>query len=184
MEAIIQTDNSGFVTQWSAEAEKLFGYTSREVTGWSIDTFVHSIEKLDSNKRMSLVLDNIIEKVSEGKDPMKFSTINLRSDLKAFNDTVLLEPVEGGTRGIVTETETEQIVKEYNALVDMVKGSEAAVLSRDGRLIAVNAKFALFAKTNRMRLLNRMGSMFIKDAKYYDLSEEFDDLLDGFFVFR
>jgi len=66
----------------------------------------------------------------------------------------------------------------------MVKGSEAAVLSRDGRLIAVNAKFSLFAKTNRMRLLNRMGSMFIKDAKYYDLSEEFDDLLDGFFVFR
>ncbi|MHC1605487.1 MAG: PAS domain S-box protein, partial [Candidatus Methanofastidiosia archaeon] len=117
MQAMIETDEDGFLTVWPKEAEEVFGFTESEVLGWSLDVFIHSIEKMDDKKRMELYLDAILEKTSLGES-VSFSTFNLRSDLRAFFNRVVVTSKDKGTVGIITVGEENEAIREYNKLVE------------------------------------------------------------------
>ncbi len=170
MQAVIASDENGFVTEWSPEAQEIFGYSEQEVTGWSLGAFVHSLEKLDPEKKRIMILDNILEAVESG-ETVTFSTVNLRADLKAFSNTVVITRKEGGgTQGVITKNEDTPVIKAYNKLVDREHEKPMAVTTYDGRVLAANGKFTLLAKTNRMQLLNRYVGR-LENAALHDLAE-------------
>ena len=169
MQAVIASDDMGFVTEWPPEAEEIFGFAQDEVMGWSFDTFIHSIEKMGGDKKRTMVLDNILERV-EGGETVTFSTVNLRADLTAFSNTVSISAREGGgTLGTITTSEDTPSIRAYNELVAREAGKALAVLAYDGRVLGVNGAFALKASANRMRILNRYIGP-VEGAEYYDLS--------------
>ncbi len=170
MQAVIASDENGFVTEWSPEAYEIFGYSEQEVIGWSLDVFIHSLEKLSPEKKRMLILDNILEAV-EGGETVTFSTVNLRADLKAFSNTIVITKKEGGgTQGVITKNEDTPVIKAYNKLVDKEHDKAMAVTTYDGRVLGANGKFTLLAKTNRMQLLNRYVGR-LDEAALYDLAE-------------
>jgi len=170
MQAIIRIDDVGFVTHWSPEAEELFGFEADEVMDWSLNTFIHSIERMDVDKRRKLMLDNILDDVDEGSE-VEFTTVNLRSDLRAFLNNIVIRPhPDGGTVGIATRLDDTQMIREYNALVEMEGHKALAVTTYEGKILGANKSFAMMARTNRMNLLNRqMGTL--EGAMYYDLAD-------------
>lgn len=175
MQAVIKCDGYGFVTNWAPEAEEILGYSSSETIGWAVGIFLQSIEKGFTE----LDWDVVIEKAEDG-EVVVLSTTNLRSDLKACSNTLTIVQSE---EGIITVTmvrdEDSDMIKEYNALVEMEEGKALAVTTADGMVLGVNGKFAMFAKTNRMNLLNRQIAR-IDNAMYYDLSDF--DVLEGLLV--
>lgn len=177
MQATIKTDDIGFLTHWPTEAQEIFGFEEYEVNGWYLGVFIHSIEKMDDEKRKSLGLEHILDRVIENKEKFSFSTINIRSDLKAFNNTVEIDPDEEGTKAIITRGEDTEDIIRYNELIDSKSDFPLVVTNRKGRILGVNDKFAVMAKFNRMRLINRPLGLS-EEATLIDLAEMFDSL-DG-----
>jgi len=179
MQAVIRTDDIGFLTEWPSEAEEIFGFREGEVTGWYLGIFIHSIENMSDEKRKSLGLENILEKVVENKETFKFSTINIRGDLKAFFNTIVIEPDKEGTKATIIKGEDTEDIIQYNKLVDELSNRPVAVTSTRGRILGINGKFALMAKLNRMRLLNRPLGLAEEAEKIYlnQLFDTFDGIL-------
>jgi len=177
MQAVIKTDDIGFLTEWPPEAEELFGFKEGEVMGWYLGIFIHSIEKMSDDKRKMLGLETILEEVVEKKNTIKFSTINIRGDLKAFYNTIEISPEGEGTMATITLGEDTEDIIEYNKMIDDIDHKPVAVTSNKGRIFGINSKFALMAKLNRMRLLNRPLGL-AEEAEIYKLSDLFLSL-DG-----
>jgi PAS domain-containing protein len=177
MQAFIKTDDIGFLSEWSPEAEEIFGFKEGEVTGWYLGIFIHSIEKMKDEKRNLLGLENILEEVVEKGNKIEFSTINIRGDLKAFYNTIEIEKDGDGTKAMITKGEDTQEIIDYNKIIDKLDNRPLAVTSNKGRILGINGKFALMAKLNRMRLLNRPLGM-AEDAEKIRLGDVFDTL-DG-----
>jgi hypothetical protein len=117
-----------------------------------------------------MILDNILEAIERG-ETVSFSTINLRADLKAFANTIVISKrEEGGTQGVITKGDDTQVIKEYNHLIEREHDKALAVTTYDGRVLAANGKFTMLAKTNRMQLLNRYVGR-LDEAALYDLAE-------------
>jgi len=177
MQAKIKTDDIGFLSHWPPEAKEIFGFEEYEVNGWYLGVFIHSIEKMDDEKRKSLGLEHILDRIIEKKEKISFSTINIRSDLKAFYNTVEIVPDEEGTTANIIKGDDTDDIKRYNELIDSKSEFPLVVSSRKGRIFGVNDKFAIMAKFNRMRLINRPLGLS-EEATIIDLAEMFDSL-DG-----
>ncbi|MBN1786566.1 MAG: hypothetical protein JW825_06245 [Candidatus Methanofastidiosa archaeon] len=180
MQAIIKTDDIGFLTQWSPEAEEIFGFGKGEVEGWYLGIFIHSIENMTNEKRKGMGPEHILEEVVENKRTISFSTINIRGDLKAFFNTIEIRPDKEGTVATITKGEDTEDIIRYNEMIDEHSDKALVVTSRTGRIFGINGKFALKAKFNRMRLLNRPLGL-VEDAERYDLQEIFGSL-DGYLL--
>ncbi|HOP09039.1 MAG TPA: hypothetical protein PK718_03090 [Candidatus Methanofastidiosa archaeon] len=175
MQAVIRTDDIGFLSEWSPEAEKIFSFRDGEVTGWYLGIFIHSIEKMPDEKRKQLGLENILEEVVEKGKKISFSTINIRGDLRAFQNTIEIEPDGEGTKATITKGEDTQEIIDYNTMIDKLDHRPIAVTSNKGRILGINGKFALMAKVNRMRLLNRPLGL-AEDAEKIALGDIFETL--------
>lgn len=71
-DAIIVRDIDNYITLWNAGAEKIYGYTTEEMTGKSIDRIIPADKRQEENK--------LLERVQKGEHIRHFETVRIKQD--------------------------------------------------------------------------------------------------------
>jgi PAS domain S-box-containing protein len=116
-DAIISKDLNGVITSWNQGAERLFGYTSEEVTGKSI-TIVIPSDRLGEEPE-------ILSRLQRGERVDHFETIRKRKDGALLNISLTISPVKDAqgrvigaskvARDITDRKRKEQVLEALNA---------------------------------------------------------------------
>jgi PAS domain S-box-containing protein len=90
-DAIISKDLSSIVTSWNASAERIFGYSAREMIGQSIVRLIP--EELRDEE------PEILRRIQAGETISSFETLRRRKDGKLINISLTISPIkdEAGT---------------------------------------------------------------------------------------
>jgi two-component system CheB/CheR fusion protein len=166
-DAIVSKDLNGIVTSWNRAAEKMFGYTAKEMIGRPITTIIPP-ELQDDEMR-------ILETIERGERIERFETMRLTKVGERIDVSLTISPVrdEAGTvvgaakiaRDITKEKKTEQALRRTERLASV--GRMAATLAHE-----INNP--LEAVTNLMYLAK--GCALDGDARNYlaTMEEELD----------
>ena len=126
-DAIISKTPDGIITSWNVAAERMFGYSAKEILGKPISILVPK----DSQEEFSLIL----EKIKKDQRIEHFETKRLNKDGKILNVSVTLSPIKNkegkiiGISKIVRNiTERKQSEQERIKLASIVESSEDAIL--------------------------------------------------------
>ena len=126
-DAIISKTPDGIITTWNVAAERMFGYSAKEILGKPISILVPK----DSQEEFSLIL----EKIKKDQRIEHFETKRLNKDGKILNVSVTLSPIKNkegkiiGISKIVRNiTERKQSEQERIKLASIVESSEDAIL--------------------------------------------------------
>jgi PAS domain S-box-containing protein len=122
----------GTIMSWNAEAERMFGYTAKELVGKSILTLIPS-------DRIKLAHD-IISKVSRGQTYAPWETIRLRKDGTPVHVELAVFPLrdrQGGPTGAATIcrdiTERKRAEEARTRYLRMLDSSRDAIVVRDAQ---------------------------------------------------
>jgi len=135
-DAIIGITLDGIITSWNTAAEKLFGYTSKEIIGKSAET-VSPKDRLDE-------ITAILAKNRAGQHIERLETKRVRKDGTAFPVSLTVSPIRGADGTIVGTsvihrdmTELEHAVLYARSLIEA--GLDPLVtISPEGRITDVN----------------------------------------------
>ena len=126
-DAIISKTPDGIITTWNVAAERMFGYSAKEILGKPISILVPK----DSQEEFSLIL----EKIKKDQRIEHFETKRLNKDGRVLNVSVTLSPIKNkegkiiGISKIVRNiTERKQSEQERIKLASIVESSEDAIL--------------------------------------------------------
>jgi two-component system CheB/CheR fusion protein len=157
-DAIISKDLNGIVISWNQAAEKMFGYSAREMIGRSITTIIPPELQDDERK--------ILETIGRGERIEHFETVRLTKSGEPIDVSLTISPIrdEAGrvtgaakiSRDITQEKKTEQALRTSERLVSV--GRMAATVAHE-----INNP--LEAVTNLVYLAK--GSAVRKDVREY-----------------
>jgi len=132
-DAIVSQTLGGTVLSWNSGAERMFGYSSHEMIGESIESLVPS----DHHEEMSAIRD-VIER---GRRVERIETVRLRRDGTAIDVSITVSPIQntdGDIQGasIVLRdiTERKRQEKERLRLIDELKEALRRVKTLNGLL--------------------------------------------------
>lgn len=125
-DAIIGTTLDGMITSWNAGAERVCGYSAREVLGrWLIEMIVPEGR-----------LPEILERVGRGERVDPYETVGVRKDRRYVDVSVTVSPIRGSdgrivgasliARDITHRKQAEAAIRELD-LLRYVAGLAAAV---------------------------------------------------------
>jgi PAS domain S-box-containing protein len=163
-DAIVSKDLNGIVISWNQAAEKMFGYSAKEMIGRSITTIIPPELQDDERK--------ILETIGRGERIEHFETVRLTKSSERIDVSLTVSPVrdEAGrvmgaakiARDITQEKKTEQALQTTERLVSV--GRMAATVAHE-----INNP--LEAVTNLVYLAK--GAALRKDVReYLDAIEE------------
>src|SRR6185503_7055495 len=92
-DAIIGKDLDSIITSWNKGAEKIFGYTSAEMVGASIQRLIPSDRKEEE--------EHILEKIRGGQSINHFETLRETKDGRLIDVSVTASPIEDAMGKIV-----------------------------------------------------------------------------------
>jgi PAS domain S-box-containing protein len=129
-DAIVGKDLNGIITDWNQSAERIFGYSAKEIIGKSILTVIpkdrHNEEK------------EILRKIRHGESIEHYETVRRRKDGKLVDVSLTISPIRdfGGkiigvskiARDISKQKRAERLFAEQARLLDL---SNEAILVRD-----------------------------------------------------
>src|SRR5207249_5840839 len=117
-DAIIGKTLDGIITTWNRGAERLYGYSAREVVGWPIGLIIP--RELDAELPM------ILERLTQGEHLDHYETVRVTRDGRRIDVSVTVSPIsdpEGRligasaiTRDITHKKQAEAAVRERDAL--------------------------------------------------------------------
>jgi|GEM_PF-667737 len=84
-DAIIGKDLEGKIISWNKGAEKIYGYTSKEVKGKSINLLIPPDRVYE--------LDQLLEKIKKGEQIEHYETLRIRKDGKNITVSLTLSPI-------------------------------------------------------------------------------------------
>jgi PAS domain S-box-containing protein len=133
-DAIVTKDLNGIVTSWNATAERLFGYTAREMIGEPIRKLIPAERQTEE--------DNILARLRRGERIDHFETIRVTKDGRRLNLSLTISPLRDSAGNIVgaskiarditemkqAEAERVRLLEENNAVTE--------ALNRVGALVA------------------------------------------------
>jgi len=142
-DAIIGKDLSSVVTSWNVGAERIFGYSAREMIG-------QSITRLIPPERLAEELQ-IIDRIKKGESVEHFETTRMAKDGRLIDVAVTVSPIKDKTGKIVGASKVARNIGErkqtekalhrerdfISAVVDTV-GSLVVVIDRQARIIRFN----------------------------------------------
>jgi PAS domain S-box-containing protein len=127
-DAIISSTLDGIITSWNPAAEKLYGYSSEEITGRSIQP----VTPQDRADEIRAILDT----VSAGRPVDHFVTVRVRKDGTLFPVSLTVSPIRDAG-GEITEvsviardmTEQRKAIEADQRLAAIVESSDDAIIS-------------------------------------------------------
>ena len=138
-DAIMSSDLDGTVTSWNGAAERMFGWTSEEATGRSIEMLLPAARREEESLA--------IERVRQGEGVAHFETWRQRKDGSLVEVSLTISPIlgpHGGLAGVSRiardVTEHRRIEREALRLAAIVQSSEDAIVSKslDGYILTWN----------------------------------------------
>ncbi|MEO8906353.1 MAG: ATP-binding protein [Polyangiaceae bacterium] len=141
-DAIIGKDLSGLVTSWNAAAERLFGYSAREIIGQPGGQLVPA-ERRDEEIR-------ILEQVRRGERVLQLETLRLTSTGRPVAVSMTVSPIRDATGAVVGLSKVARDISERKRLDAQLQASfdeiaslnatlEARVMDRTAELQAANS---------------------------------------------
>jgi len=93
-DAIIASTLEGTITSWNPAAERMYGYSSEQITGRSVD--------LLSPKDRTGEIKAILAKTSQGRPAENFETIGTRKDKTRFSVKLTVAPIRDAGGAVVS----------------------------------------------------------------------------------
>ena len=128
-EAIIGTTLEGIITSWNPAAERLFGFSSKEMIG-------QPGEDLRPEDRTGEVSE-ILAKIRAGDSVVNFESVRLRKDGTAFPVVLTVSPIHGADGTVVAVdsiirdvTEERQAFEAAQRIAAIIEGSDDAIIGR------------------------------------------------------
>ncbi len=145
--AIVSTTLDGAITSWNAAAERLYGYTAKEMLG-------HSIRRLLPAKRQSGETA-MLARVAAGETTAQFEATRLHKNGSTVEVSVTVSPIHdrdgkvvglsGIARDITARKQAEETLRDRLAEIEAIYNNTPiglALLDRDLRYIRINAALA------------------------------------------
>ncbi len=128
-EAMVGATLDGVVTSWNPAAERLYGYSDKEVIGRSV-RHVYPPDRAGE-------LDTILEELRAGRSVVNFETVRLRKDGTAFPASITIAPIHDpdgsvvGADSIIRDVSGQRRALEAaQRFAAIVEGSDDAIIGR------------------------------------------------------
>lgn len=156
-DAIIGRSPEGFITSWNRGAERLYGYSAREVCGRHISFFVPEDRREE--------LQELQQRILRGEQVKNHDTVRISKDGREIHVSLTLSPIkdrDGRLTGIssIARDNSERIRMEgllresetrYRTLVEMAP--DAVFVHQNGRFVYANcAALGLHGAANHLEL--------------------------------
>ena len=120
-DAIIAKDLSGTILAWNASAERMYGYSAREMVGKSIDTIIPSDRPTE--------LTDITARIRHGEGIQHFETVRVAKDGRRLDVSLTVSPIKDGSGAIVGASTIARDVTLQNARMRQLAESEERLRS-------------------------------------------------------
>ena len=107
-DAIVSKDLNGYVTSWNAAAERMFGYSPREIIGRHITTII-PIERHSEE-------DHVLNEIRNGRRVEHFETVRCRKDGSHFDVSLTVSPIHTSDGVIVGASKIARDITEQKRL--------------------------------------------------------------------
>ncbi len=115
-DAIIGMTLDGIITSWNNGAEKIYGYSVKEILG-------HPITLLVPLNRHG-ELRQILKKIQNGKRVEHFETIHLRKDDRKLYVSLTISPIKGENGAIIGASTISRDITKHKKMEDALQRSE------------------------------------------------------------
>jgi PAS domain S-box-containing protein len=135
-EAIIGKNRDGIVTSWNRSAERLYGYSSQEIIGKSVDLLAPA-DRTDEVK-------SVLARIRAGQDVEHLETVRVRKDGAVIHVSLTISPMRDRNGAIIgASTITHDVTKArqaFEAARSMIESSLDALvaISPEGMITDVN----------------------------------------------
>ncbi len=159
-DAIISTDKNGTIVSWNKGAEKLFGYTSKDIQGSSFENLVPN-SLLSKHKEL-------FQKVYEGEAIESYETRQLNVNKQILHVNMSIFPLINssgeitGVSSILRDISLQKEAQETKA--EFTKQLEVKVKERTGEL--EQAQFELALSLEKEKELGELKSRFVATASH------------------
>jgi len=131
-DAIIGKDLNGIITNWNRGAEKIFGYSAKEMVGASITRLIPPDRLAEEH--------HILEKLKRGESVEHFDTLRKTKDGRLLNVSVTASPIQDATgkvigaskvaRDITEQVQAEEARRRLEVLTASNRKLEAEIIRR------------------------------------------------------
>ena len=154
-DAIIGKDLDGTIQSWNTGAEKLFGYTTGEMTGGSIMRLIPADRQVEEKQ--------VLEKIRHGESMRNLETVWRAKDGRRIDLSVTVSPIKDTTgrlvgaskvaRDITERKQAEAQLRLFRTLVGQSNDSIMVVDPETGRFLVVNEQGCLSRGYSREEFL-------------------------------
>jgi PAS domain S-box-containing protein len=130
-DAIVSKDLNSIITSWNAGAQRLFGYTAREVIGRSV-TLLMPADRKDEET-------GLLERIRRGERVEHFETVRQRKDGSLVDVSLTVSPVKDAEGRIVGASKIARDISERKKHQEALRASEERF-----RMLAGNAPVGIF----------------------------------------
>jgi PAS domain S-box-containing protein len=128
-EAIIGRTLDGIITSWNPAAEEIYGYSSEEIVGQSIDRLIPEDQTAAS--------EGSVVQIKAGQHVKRLETVRVRKDGSLFPASVTISPIRDADGVIVGASAIHRDVTEQRRAFEVAQRMEAIVKSSDDAIIAI-----------------------------------------------
>jgi PAS domain S-box-containing protein len=140
-DAIVGKDLSGVVTSWNAGAERIFGYSAREMVGQPITRLIPTERQHEETE--------ILQRIRRGENVPHFDTVRLRKDGGAVNLSVTVSAIKDSAGAIVGASKVARDISERIRAEEEIRQLNAKleqrVVERTAQLEAANKELEAFS---------------------------------------
>jgi PAS domain S-box-containing protein len=128
-DAIIGRTLEGVITSWNPAAERMYGYSSEEIVGKSIDRLIPEGQMAE--------MAAVVAKVRAGEHVERVETIRIRKDGTVFPVSITISPIRDEDGAIVGASAVHRDVSEQRRAFEVAQRMKAIVESSDDAIISV-----------------------------------------------
>jgi PAS domain S-box-containing protein len=172
-DAIVTKKLDGTITSWNESAERLFGYSEKEIVGQSIRRLIPPDRQQEE--------DDIIARLQRGEMIKSFETVRLTRDGRLIDVSVTISPLRDGTSKLIGASKVARDISERKERERRLRESEerlsqiintvnafVGLLDASGKIIEVNARALEAAGATREDVVGRL----MADAPWWSYSPD------------